>query len=105
MLQKADLARRIPRIENRRQAIDFFSDGLGYSLGHADGSRTDEEIKRRSDDGLVREVMVLEAGCQAQMIERQQRRQLQKRTSVHVTNRDRARLSLSRDVDARHAHA
>src|SRR5262245_18445740 len=45
-------------------------------------------------------MMVLEMTRRSQIDEWQQRRQLQERTSVHVSNRDQACPSVSRDVDA-----
>jgi hypothetical protein len=72
------------------------------SATRTEGERTTRS-KRGSNDGLVREMVIVDAGGPAQIDGRQQRCQLQERTSVHVSNLDRACLSLSRDVDARHA--
>ena len=74
MFQATDLAGGIPRIENRRQAIDFFTDRLTGALGDARGRRADDEIHRRSNNGFILEVMRLGMKRRSEINQRQQGR-------------------------------
>src|SRR5262249_7040622 len=60
-------------------------DRLARALGYTRIRRTHHEVQRRANDGLVLKVMFSGAEGRSRTNERQESRQLQERTPVHVS--------------------
>src|SRR5262245_63591399 len=60
-------------------------DRLARALGYTRGRRIHYEVQRRANDGLVLKVMFSRAEGRSKTKKRQESRQLQERTPVHVS--------------------